>query len=326
MRSDAETLLSHDLIQPAFARANPPRDPLLTPLQVLDWIAGNRLHPCQEIYDRDFVSQWVGDRFGVGAILEALDARSALEPFCAVQRVFLDGLWAEGGYSHRALSPKGPALLRSIRRRARQRQGRLVSYAEMATELRTGLDALAREDAARKRAKPELLSALRAGTLTAWGKRERRCGANPGATHEAIPPGVFMDDLVTVTEWGTVGTDRDNSMAFGKYNEVRFYEVRFYTAKVLTIWPTSSRTPVDAGRKSSTNNVTVSVAALRDWYIKRRDEWPGHRKHPSQDDDWIEAKAHFAGKSVGREAIRSVRKEHAPQSWTDPGRRKLARE
>jgi hypothetical protein len=71
----------------------------------------------------------------------------------------------------------------------------------------------------------------------------------------------------------------------------------------------------------------VAGADVRVWYIKRRDGWPPHRKHPSQDEDLADARQHFTDHHVTREAIRSIRSRNAPESWTFRGRRKkLAQE
>lgn len=80
-------------------------------------------------------------------------------------------------------------------------------------------------------------------------------------------------------------------------------------------------------RSPTGNNpkLPVARAMLAKWYIERRDQWPAHRKHPSQDDDLTEARQEFPEHHVTREAVRSVRATHAHASWTKFGRRKLAR-
>jgi hypothetical protein len=68
----------------------------------------------------------------------------------------------------------------------------------------------------------------------------------------------------------------------------------------------------------------VSAAALQKWYAERRNRWPSHRQHPSQDDDLTHARQQFPEHNVTRPAIRAVRKRLAPDEWTNHGRRKLA--
>jgi len=69
----------------------------------------------------------------------------------------------------------------------------------------------------------------------------------------------------------------------------------------------------------------VPQAGLERWYVERRDSWPDGTKHPSEDQDWIDAKAQFPDHQVTREAVRTVRRNFAPAVWTAHGRRKNSR-
>ena len=68
----------------------------------------------------------------------------------------------------------------------------------------------------------------------------------------------------------------------------------------------------------------VANAALEKWYVERRGLWPIDRKHPSQDEDLVDARQQFPDHNVTRPAIRAMRAKHAPASWTAHGRPKLA--
>lgn len=134
--------------------------------------------------------------------------------------------------------------------------------------------------------------------------------------------------------------------------ETRWREVLLPRNTLLALWPASDggcvsgtlpRAPINAlsGRQIHDPQGTavesgasvgprrdrpppVAEAALARWYIHRRDQWPEGRKHPSQDEDLADARWQFPDHSVTRPAVRAVRAQHAPASWTFPGRRKLA--
>jgi hypothetical protein len=129
-------------------------------------------------------------------------------------------------------------MLRWIRATVRQREGRLVTYAELAKRLRAELQTEAEDEAQIERARQELLEALRAARLTAWGKPNTRQGQpNPLAQFEAIPASVFIDEAVSITEWATVSADPNHPTAIYSYHGPTFREVRFHSAEVLTVWP-----------------------------------------------------------------------------------------
>jgi hypothetical protein len=108
----------------------------------------------------------------------------------------------------------------------------LVSYTELAAMLRAELDADA--DSRVAKALHDLLEALRACKLTAWGKRDVG-EPNPAAQYEAIPASLFMDHRVSITEWGTISVNPEHPMAISEYRGPRFREARFYTAEVLSL-------------------------------------------------------------------------------------------
>ena len=104
-------------------------------------------------------------------------------------------------------------------------------------------------------AKRDLLEALRAGELSGWGKRDTRRGEpNPTAEYEAINKEIFLNELVGITERGTVGADPEHATAIFKYLGPSFSEVRFYSAEVLRVFP---------ARKTSEEARTGTIASER---------------------------------------------------------------
>jgi hypothetical protein len=100
------------------------------------------------------------------------------------------------------------------------------------------LENAAKDGACVDGARSELLEALRASRLAAWGKLDTRQGqANPAARYQAVPASVFIDELVSVTEWGTVSADPEHPTAIHNYRGPSFRDVRFYSSEVMDVWP-----------------------------------------------------------------------------------------
>jgi len=179
---------------------------VLSAWDVLSWIAFGELRPRPDVADAvAFTLMWGSTN--AAQTLEALEARSSAAPFCIWEPSILDSeTWDGHSFKHVAWSPTGPKMLRWIVRRLRAKHGRVVPFGEAADLLREELEAVARYNAHVEEARQELITALRARTLVAWGKRDARRGEpNPAAEYEAIPQNLFLDDLVSVSEWGTVG-------------------------------------------------------------------------------------------------------------------------
>jgi hypothetical protein len=129
-------------------------------------------------------------------------------------------------------------MLRWIVVRLSSSQGRTVSFRDAAGILREELEAFQQHSEQIEQARHNLIEALRAETLTAWGKRDARRGEpNPAAQYEAIAGSLFLDDLVSLTDWGTIGADPDHPTAIFNYHGPTFRDVRFYSAEVSKIWP-----------------------------------------------------------------------------------------
>lgn len=230
--------MAKDLAISAKTTLSAPAGEIMSAWDVLSWIAFKEVRPRPDTDEAiDFTYRWSDSN--AGPVLEAIEARAAIEPYCIVRPLIIDDQpWDGRSYCHRAFSPAGPNLLRWIRAKARQREGRLVTYSELAAMLRAELETLADDNRRVEPAQQELLEALRASRLTAWGKRDISGGKeDPSAVYEAVPATIFMDDRWVVTEWGSIGPDPEHPTAWYHQHGPRFREVRFLTTDVLRVWP-----------------------------------------------------------------------------------------
>ena len=79
-------------------------------------------------------------------------------------------------------------------------------------------------------------------------------------------------------------------------------------------------------RVGTQQQIPLSRAEMRRWYEARVRGWPPRTKHPSEAQDWEDAKEAFGLHRVTRDSVRALRRALAPPEWTAHGRRKLARE
>lgn len=220
----------------------PPTSAFMSVRHVMDWIAFRQVRERDDIDETlDFVFRWSDS--DVGPILEALEARADAEPYYVVQPSLYDGdPWDRRSYVHRAFSPAAPKLLRAIRAKARKREGRLVTYADLAAALRSEILHTTEENELLKHAHQKLMEAVRAARLPVWARQDVKRGhENPAAVHAPAPIAIFMNELVTVTEWGTIGADSDHATAIYSYQGPEFRDVRFVTADVLAVWPPTNK-------------------------------------------------------------------------------------
>ena len=281
---------------------------------VLSWIAFAELRPRADGTGAvDFTLRW-GHSFACPT-LEALNARAASEPYCTWQPLELDGQpWDGDSYAHPASSPNGPQMLRWIARQARGRLGRVVTFEELAAILRSELDVLRRDDELVDLAKRDLLEALRAGILTGWGKRDTRRGEpNLTAEYEAIKKEIFLNELVGITVWGTVGADPEHPTA--KYRGPSFSEVRFYSADVLQVFP--PRETSEPARKST----VASERELVEWLTKLMRSKPHNPMSKVETKRAAEAaKLRFSERAFNRAWTKSIETSGAGL-WSKPGRK-----
>jgi hypothetical protein len=210
----------------------------LSTWDVVSWIAFRELQPRPDLPDAvDFTLKW--GSYDATQTLAALEARSSGAPYCVWEPSALDGeKWDGSTYKHVAASPHGPKMLRSIVSQLKTKHRRIVTFREAAGILQSELEAFRLFNVRTDEAKRELVDALPAGKLTAWGKRDTRRGQpDPSAQHEAILASVFLDELVSVTEWGTVGADPEHPTATFEYHGPAFRDVRFYADDVTRLWP-----------------------------------------------------------------------------------------
>ena len=205
-----------------------PKTAFITACETVTWIAWGQAKTLGDIQDQgwDAVVRW--GTSALGQVLEALEARSAPEPYCTIREEFSP----RGRFSR-----KGPSVLREIRARARKRTGMLVSYSELASELRGEIEGL-REDFI-VHAVAELMEALRAKKITARGQRHHANGdKNPGAEHTSIPVDALIHPSVTIQLWNQIGIDADTDLlAWRAAKGMAYEDVRLKTSEVLALWP-----------------------------------------------------------------------------------------
>jgi hypothetical protein len=200
------------------------------------WIAFRQVREREDTNETlDFMYRWLDS--DVGATLEALEARAAPEPYYLVQPLSHDGQpWDRRSYVHRAFSPQAPKLLRAIRAKARKREGRLVTFAQLAKELRSEVTRKTREEEQIDHAQKEMVETVRASRLTVWARRYVKREMSIGV-HEPVPVSIFMNDMVTITHWGKIGAAPHHATAILSYHDPEYREATFKTAQVLELWP-----------------------------------------------------------------------------------------
>jgi hypothetical protein len=171
---------------------------------VLSWIAFGKIRPRPDSDEDGRTYRW--GHSWVAPTLAAPEARASDNPCYIVQPVTLDDQpWDRKSYVHPAFSPEAPQWLRRLRAKARKREGRLVSYTELAAMLRAEVAANAEEDSRVTKVRHDLLEALRASKLTAWGKRDARGGEpNPAAerARPCIRRGMAANEVVEAHDGG----------------------------------------------------------------------------------------------------------------------------
>ena len=228
---------------------------VLSAWDVVSWIAFRELQPRPDFPDAvDFTLKWGCS--DATQTLAALEARSSDAPFCIWEPLAWDGEpWDGDSYKHVAWSPNGPKMLRWIVRQLNTKHRRIVTFREAAGILQSGLEAFQLFNVRTDEAKRELVEALRAGKLTAWGKRDLGRGAlDPVAEYKEIERRVFWDELVSVTDWGKVDANPADQNAIMNYQGSTFREVRFEAEDVLRLWP---------GHECSGVDVVVAVAPAK---------------------------------------------------------------
>jgi hypothetical protein len=214
-------------------RGPAPQAAFISACEALTWIAWGEAKTNDDIMGDSIAVVMRWGTAELSNLLEALEARAAPSPYHLVVPQFsLDP----------RISPNGPGRLRAIRARARKRLKRLVSYGELATELRAEITASHKGQILLQGAAADMMEALRAGKITAFGQRRHPAGAaNPGAIHEAVPIEVLIHPAVTLKYLNELGVDMDADFKAREAHKGQAYDdVRFKTAEVLALWPSDS--------------------------------------------------------------------------------------
>jgi hypothetical protein len=290
---------------------------VLSAWDVVSWIAFRELQPRPDLPDAvDFTLKW--GSYDATLTLEALEARSSDAPCCIWEPLALDGeKWNGSTYKHVARSPDGPKMLRWIVRQLRAKHGRVVSFREAATLLREEIDARHRYESQINEARQNLMVALRAGTLRAWGKRDARRGEpNPAAEHEAVAVSLFLDELVALTEWDTIGPDPEHPTAIFTYRGPTFRDVRFYTIDVLHSWP------IQQLREATSTTTTVAgERRLTEWLIALMRTNPDSPRSKAATKAAATAAGLQSGERPFSRAWTTAIRESGATSWARPGRK-----
>jgi hypothetical protein len=263
---------------------------MMTACEALTWIAFGEAMS-KERLGEDFTKQVpIWGTSELDDLLQALDARAA-------------GKYIDGEF--------GREYLQALRAKARQREGRPVTFRELRDQLAPERDRIKHSEELLKVASRSLCGALAAGRLVAFGRPRF------GTEHQSIGATFFMNSGVEMTWWDTAESETGG---------LGFEDVQFKAAQILSKWPSMPAGDAGASRSGhAAQTRPVSKAALDKWYIQRRDAWPRGKKPPREADDLVDAREHFPKNKVSREMVRVARRELAPESWTKHGRRKSAR-
>lgn len=295
----------------------------MTAWDVLCWIAfGEAQSKNFDNHNIDFVGRWGNSRPEI--VLRALEARASTEPHYLVQPLIMDGQpWDGKMYANHLASPKGPRILRRIRAQARRREGRLVTFQELPKLLKSDLEKIERDDGLLTKALATLREAVRGGKLAAWGCLALERGeTDQCAEYVKLSPSVLFNDLVALTEWGTIGPDPDHPTAIFKYHGKRYRNVRFQTDEVLANWPPGSL--LDQGLAPTRHLTPASPAA-----VKSAHRGGGRPIRIEWDVFWIELALWIESNGLNpldRQRLQKHMLEWAAQQWPDPPHESTIRE
>jgi hypothetical protein len=163
--------------------------------------------------------------------------------------------------------------------------------------------------------------------VTAYGDRRTGDGPQPiSAVEWSKPPEYLLEDSTD-----RVGPYRD--VVISRAAVLRRWPSPFAAVEdqllVETLTPQYADAPVPADEIASTfpprqqpGRRGFSAARLEEWYrtwIKRNESEEG--KIPTREQDWEAAKSEVSP-NIPRDAVRRLRQQLAPDSWTKRGRRK----
>jgi hypothetical protein len=230
---------------------------IMTACEVLTWIAFRRAITREQLRALFKVSLERWACVPADAVLEALEARAGVSgdgPYYAIR-------WAKDSYhsdrsAHTEFSPKGPSMLRWIRRQHRRTTGTLVSFSALAHLLREEIAADERTSQQLKEAKIQLCDRAASGLLVAYGiSLDSDGNLSAGASVQAIPATVFKYPAITITEWDEVHADTTKPIKYWHNKKLpQFEDIQFNTSEVLALWPPDSVRPhvAEAGVGSAT--------------------------------------------------------------------------
>ena len=146
---------------------------------------------------------------------------------------------------------------------------------------------------------------------------------------EAIPSIFFADAGVTVLAdgWATCSDDSPLEL-WMNWAGPDWGDIVFEWAELALLLnhdvPSDVEKAPDLASARSKPAKKVSRAKLTAWYKKRVAKWSQNVRHPSEKQDWEDAKKQ-GFPEVTRDAVRELRSAYAPAHWTAKGRRKNPR-
>ena len=174
-------------------------------------------------------------------VLDALEARASPEPNHHLDPRLMDNPKVGGKRNHGLASRVTSERSRRIRREARQRENRLVTFAELPGMLRTEIAEIEEKYSHRASALTILTDAIRRDELDALalpGKSGRTTEAN--AIHAKVDPNVFLNDAVALTSQSTIGANLSHPSGLVNYQGPHYHDVQFRSKDVLARWPDPS--------------------------------------------------------------------------------------
>jgi hypothetical protein len=308
---------------------------LLSAAEVLGWI-GFRDAAAVEMLARqydDFHRKWLVcdlEEVYVADALEALEIRAkSSPPYCPVAWTYHAQLGERpvpGRYTNRFCSNAAPQQLRRIRSSLRAWTGRLVSYSEVADELRRDVSDRQRSDEAMAQAERELMEALRARKIVVRG---RPCGVDgapiPRSLHEEIPFNWLCDRDVTIRQDGIAGLRLPAPLGRLFADAPREYcSVEFEAKEVLSIWPKPDKPTIEQLPTPGLARAAATIAdekRLQRWLVSiMRDPSERPQSKAAMATRATAAGHNFSDKGFNRSFTAAAVEADAP-AWSLPGRK-----
>lgn len=141
-----------------------------------------------------------------------------------------------------------------------------------------------------------------------------------------VPPTVFLGNLGLFILPNCIDADGSGSQRdFVAARKSGYYGIRFIREDVIAVWGVDAGVLLRASENLGSKSVLAppktvhSIATIRAAYVNRCVEWPEGKFGPSREDDY-----EWGAKTFGaaQNTIKDLRREYAPKSWKEAGRRR----